>query len=51
MGHLKECLNGILNGDAVMCSRIYIADSGEIKEDDLKDSAIPESFIPPSLRS
>lgn len=34
-----------------MCSRVYIADSGEIKENELKDSAIPESFVPPSLRS
>lgn len=32
-------------------SRVYIADSGEIKEETVKESELEENFVPPSLRS
>ena len=34
----------------MICSRVYIADSGEIKETDIDESDIDDDFVPPSLR-
>ena len=41
-----SCLRMIM-----ISSRVTIADSGEIKEQSIDESKVPDSFVPPSLRT